>query len=138
MGIKNVTPYLFFNGQATDAVALYERALGARTESLMRFGELPGGCTAGDEGRVMHASLRLGEALVMVSDAPTAQPSAVGANVQLTLDFDDLDDMRARFDALAATGAVVSAIQETFWGAHFGVLRDSFGVFWMFNCQKAA
>ena len=26
-------------------------------------------------------------------------------------------------------------MQDTFWGAKFGMLTDAFGIHWMFNCQ---
>jgi len=138
MGVNTLTPYLFFdNGQAADAVALYENALGATVDSLQRYGDVPNSGADADASRVMHAQLRIDGNILMISDSPTARPTTVGRNVQLTLDFDDLDDTKARFAALAESGTVVSALEETFWGAHFGVVEDAFGVFWMFNCQKA-
>lgn len=42
MAIKQLNPYLMFNGTAAQAIALYERALGAKTENLSRFGDAPG------------------------------------------------------------------------------------------------
>jgi PhnB protein len=26
-------------------------------------------------------------------------------------------------------------VQDTFWGARFGMITDKFGVSWMFNCE---
>jgi len=28
-------------------------------------------------------------------------------------------------------------LQDTFWGAKFGMLTDAFGLRWMFNCEAA-
>jgi len=28
------------------------------------------------------------------------------------------------------------ALQDTFWGAKFGMLTDALGVQWMFNCEN--
>ena len=28
-------------------------------------------------------------------------------------------------------------LQDTFWGAHFGMLTDRFGIQWMFNFDKS-
>jgi PhnB protein len=44
--------------------------------------------------------------------------------------------MAARFDALASGGKVKMPLQDTFWGARFGMLTDAFNINWMFNCEK--
>ena len=44
--------------------------------------------------------------------------------------------MKRKFDALADGGQVGMAIHDAFWGATFGLLRDAFGVRWMFVGPK--
>lgn len=41
MALKTVNAYLNFDGTASDAIALYESALGANVQYLQRFGEMP-------------------------------------------------------------------------------------------------
>lgn len=55
-------------------------------------------------------------------------------NVHVSLDWTDLADMMQRFTELAEGGKVTVPIQDTFWGAKFGMLTVRFGVRWMFNC----
>jgi PhnB protein len=43
--------------------------------------------------------------------------------------------MARRFDALSAGGKITIPLQDTFWGAKFGMVTDVHGVSWMFNCQ---
>ena len=43
MAIKQLNPYLNFNGTAAQAIKLYEKALGAKTESQMGWADAPGG-----------------------------------------------------------------------------------------------
>ncbi len=105
MSIKRLNPYLTFNGTAGKAIQLYEQALGARTEGL-----------------------------VMVSDSMPDKPVPAGTNVSVCLDFDDVPDMTKKFEALARGGKVTMPLQDTFWGARFGMLTDAFGIAWMFNC----
>ncbi len=137
MSIQKLNPYLVFNGDGEKAIRLYERALGATTEGLMRFGDTPGSTVPAEHrNRITHALLHIGAGVVMVSDSMPGQPVPAGSNVQVCLDFDDVDELRRRFDALAAGGKVVMAPQDTFWGATFGMLTDAFGVGWMLNCQK--
>lgn len=141
MSIKQATPYLFFAGTAEQAVRLYERTLGAKTEGLMRYGDMPGGadkCQPEDLQRVMHAEVHLGGAMVMVSDVTSERPVPAGGQVNIVLEFDDVDEMTRRFEALAASGKVTMALHDTFWGAKFGALTDEVGIEWMFNCPTKA
>jgi PhnB protein len=72
----------------------------------------------------------------MISDTMRHMPLSAGNNVHVTLDFVDVDDMAKKFDALSVGGKVTMALNDTFWGARFGMLVDKFGIQWMFNCEK--
>ena len=137
MPIQKLNPYLNYAGNAAEAIALYERALAAKTESLMRWGEMPGAdCPAAQRDKIMHAELQVGGGQLMICDEPLDHPRAVGTNVHVCLHFDDVADMTSKFDALSRGGEVTMPLQETFWGATFGMLTDAFGVRWMFDCEK--
>jgi PhnB protein len=136
MSIKKLNPYLMFNGTADKAIKLYESALGAKADAVMRFGDMPdykGG--AENKDRVMHAMLFIGEGVVMISDEMPGTPASSGANVHVALHLDDAEDMTKKFNALAQGGKVTAPISDTFWGAKFGMLTDAFGIRWMFNCE---
>jgi PhnB protein len=135
--IKLSTPYLNFSGTASKAIALYEKALGARTENVMRFGDIPDSKpTPDNKDRIIHARLHLGESIIMISDTPANMPGPPAGNVHVCLDFDDAADQKAKFDALAADGKVTMPLSDSFWGATFGMLVDAYGISWMFNCNK--
>ena len=68
-----VQPYLFFDGRCEEAIEFYRRALGAEVAMLMRWKDSPeplpeGTVPPGNENKVMHASLRIGDTTVMASD----------------------------------------------------------------------
>jgi len=138
MAIKQITPYLNFDGDAAQAVALYERALGAKVEHISRFGDMPGSEAPPEaKDRVMHATLRLGQGgVIMLSDIHPGMPHTPGTNLYVCLDFEDEADMGQKFDALSAGGKVNMPLNDTFWGARFGMLVDAHGIQWMFNCEK--
>ena len=137
MAIKRLNPYLSFNGTAARAIRLYETALGAKVENVMRWNEAPGTeVTPETKDLVMHARLRIGDGILMVSDSQPNQPVTAGTNAHVTLDFDDPNDMGRKFEALSAGGGKVTMpLADTFWGAKFGMLTDAYGVSWMFNCE---
>lgn len=136
MTTNKLNPYLLFNGTAEKAIKLYQQALGAKTENVQRFSEVPAMPPPAPEhaNRIIHAMLTVNDAVLMVSDSMPTQPVTAGGNVAICLNYTELDDMKQKFDALSKDGQVTMPIQQTFWGAHFGMLIDAFAVHWMFNC----
>jgi PhnB protein len=135
MSIKRVNPYILFNGTAEAAIDLYKKALGAKTENISRYGDVPGtDAPAEQKNHIMHAALRIGDGVVMVSDTTPDRAAAEG-NIQIALHFTDSAEMAKAFEALSAGGKVTLPVQDTFWGAKFGMLTDAYGVRWMFNCE---
>jgi len=136
MAIKTLNPYVGFKGTAEKAARFYEKALGAKVLHVMRWSEGP--CNAGPDmkDKVMHAALQLGGGQIMICDEPANVPSSGESNITICLELDDNDDMKRKFDALAEGGQVTMAIHDAFWGATFGMLRDPFGVKWMFVGPK--
>jgi PhnB protein len=132
-----VQPYLSFEGRCEEAIEFYKKALGAKVEMLMRFkdapkGALPGDCAPAMEEKVMHASLKIGEATVMASDGrmqPGAKPSFQG--FALSLDARDEAHAKRLFGALSEGGQVQQPLTKTFFSPAFGMLADRFGVSWM-------
>lgn len=129
-----IQPYLFFNGRCEEAVKFYQGAIGAKVEMLMRFRESPEapppGTNPPDWGdKVMHCSLRVGDAVVMASDGCDTTPRFEGFSLSLTLATEG--DVDRAFAALAAGGKVIMSPDKTFWSPRFGMLTDKFGVGWM-------
>src|SRR3954469_16675581 len=67
MPIKALNPYLMFDGTADKAIRHYEAALGAKVEHIQRFGDM--GAQSKTPERIIHALVRIGAGVVMVSDA---------------------------------------------------------------------
>jgi PhnB protein len=128
-----VQPYLFFDGRCEEAVEFYRGALGAEVQMLVRFkdspepDQLPPGT---DPNKVMHCSLRVGEATVMASDGRCqGKPSFQGFS--LSLDVPDEAEADRVFNALAEGGRVQMPLAKTFFSPRFGMVADRFGVSWM-------
>ncbi len=130
-----IQPYLFFDGRCEEALEFYRKAVGAEVTMLMRYKDNPernAGCNlpAGNDDKVMHASLRIGDATVLASDGRCqGRPSFQGFALSLTV-ADDAEAVR-RFAALAEGGQVQMALGKTFFSSSFGMVADRFGVFWM-------
>lgn len=130
-----VIPYLMFAGTAEEALDFYESALGAKIEIVSRFGDTPMPSAEEQKNKIMHARFTVGGSEVMASDGRPGE-QYTGNNVALSIDFEAVEDMKQKFDKLAEGGKVTMPVQDTFWGATFGMLTDKYGIQWMFNCDK--
>ena len=136
-----IQPYLFFGGRCEEALAFYQRAIGAQVEMMMKFNESPeapppGSITPGFEDKVMHASLRIGDSIVMASDGSNADEKS--QHIGLSLSCKTQAEVDTTFAALGEGGKVDMPPAKTFWSPYFGMLTDRFGIGWMIGVEDAA
>ncbi len=129
-----VNPYLFFGGRCDEALEFYRTSIGATVEMIMRYNESPdamppGMVAPGWEKKVMHASFRIGDSLLMGSDGCEAGSNFNGFSLSLTVATEA--EAKRAFDALANGGEVKMPLMKTFWSPCFGMLTDRFGMGWM-------
>jgi uncharacterized glyoxalase superfamily protein PhnB len=73
------------------------------------------------------------------SCSPRIAPGRDGFNgFSLSLDLATLDEAKRPYDALSAGGVAEMPVQSAFWGRHFGMLTDKFGVNWMLVAEHTA
>ncbi len=127
-----VQPYLFFNGRCEEALSFYRQALGAEVEMLMRFKDSPepAACGSVSGDKVMHASFRIGETMLMASDG-RCEGNASFQGFALSLSVPTEAEADRRFAALAKDGQVHMPLARTFFSPRFGMVADRFGVSWM-------
>jgi PhnB protein len=135
-----IQPYLFFEGRTEEAIEFYKKAVGAKVEMLMRYSEAPdkpppGMIPSGSENKVMHSSLKIGEATVSASDGKcSGKPDFDGFSLSLVVDSEA--EAERRFKALSEGGKVTVPLNKTFFASRFGMLQDRFGVGWMVLTSK--
>lgn len=133
-----VHPYLVFNGNCAEALKFYEKELGAKIEMSMPFAGSPACDSVPAEwaDKVLHASFKIGDSLLMASDAPPGhykEPQGISCSLALN----DPAKGEQIFNALAENGTVQMPYQPTFWAAGFGMCVDRFGIPWMINVEQA-
>lgn len=131
--MEAIIPYLNFNGNASEALEFYSIALNGTVDFKQTFGESPMESPEDFKDKVMHASFSAGDLKFLVSDCPPGVSVHEGNNLSLSLNFNDLEELKKTFNALSEGGKITMELQDTFWGAHFGMLTDQFGFNWMFN-----
>lgn len=131
--MSNLNPYLIFNGNAADVIAFYQQALGAEIEYQQDFANAPFPVDESSKNKILHASLVINGAKIMISDTMPDHEIQFGDNISLALNYEDEVKIENQFNALSQGGKVKMPLQKTFWAAKFGMLVDKFGVHWMFN-----
>jgi PhnB protein len=134
MNNPTIQPYLFFDGRCEEAIEYYKATLGAEVVMLLRFKDNPepprGDCPPSPPDKVMHAQVRIGNMVIMMSDgrcggAPRFEGFALTLNVANEAEADKA------FNALAQGGEAMMPLEKTFFSPRFGMVTDKMGVFWM-------
>lgn len=127
--LQTVTPRLVVSDGAA-AIEFYARAFDAR-----QIGER----FLDPSGRVIHAEVRIGDSVVMVTEdgadaeAPTRAPSG-GAGPVTAIMATYWPDVDAAWERAVAAGAeVIFPLADQFYGERGGRLRDPFGQQWMLS-----
>jgi PhnB protein len=130
-----LNPYLFFDGDCAAAFSFYGEVFG-QTPEIFRFSAAPNADALAPAigNKVMHASLPVGDGVLMGSDTPTGDYRGI-SGVSVSVNVTDIAEAQRLFDALSRGGIVTMPLDRTFWAERFGMLTDRFGVAWMINCE---
>ena len=128
-------PYLFFRGRCSEAVAYYKQTLGAEEVTVICFKDSPEKPPAsqmptGMDDRIMHATLRVAGAELMMADGMRSGPTDFDC-VAVSLTVSSEADVDRIVNALARDGKVQMPPGPTFFAKRFGGVIDKFGVNWM-------
>jgi PhnB protein len=126
-GYHSLTPFLVCK-DAVNAIDFYKRAFGA--EELSKL--------VGPDGGLMHAALRIGDSVLMLTDECPAMGGFSplhfnGSPVTVHLSVADADASFARATSAGATALM--PVTEMFWGARYGVFKDPYGHSWSVATQ---
>ena len=133
-----IIPYLILNGTAKSAFEYYATVLDGEIVSAQSFGDMPPSedFPVSDElkPKMMNIILQIGQNTIMASDSwDGTDPDKAGCS--LSIQINDLEDAKSKFDKLADGGQVTMPFEPTFWAKGFGSCIDKFGVHWMVNCE---
>jgi uncharacterized glyoxalase superfamily protein PhnB len=112
-GYHTLTPFFCVKG-AAEAIEFYKKAFGA--EERMRM--------PGPDGSLMHAEIRIGDSVLMLTDAVKEAPTLSSAHVYVN----DVDGFYKR--ATDAGCRAVAPPTNMPWGDRFARLEDRWGNRW--------
>jgi PhnB protein len=127
--------YLFFPGNAAEAVAFYQQVFGGQV-SMTRRGDVDPTATPEQKDQVVNATLTGGDITLRASDREDTSTSPQ-TRIELSLIGTDEARLRALFDGLADGGTVRTELAKQFWGDVFGAVTDKYGIGWQINIGTA-
>ena len=127
-GFHGAIPYLCCRN-ASSALEFYKKAFGA-TETMRM---------ADPSGRIGHAEIKIGDALIMLADEhpeiDVRSPQALGGSpVGIHIYVEDVDATASR--AVAAGATLQRPPTDQFYGDRSATLEDPFGHRWFFATHK--
>ena len=130
---------LSFDGRCEAAFRFYEQCLNGTIAFMLTWGDSPmaADAPAGWEQKICHATLHVGQTVIMGSDVPPTRYTQP-RGFELVLPMQDPVVAERVFCALSEHGQIVMPLQETFWATRFGVVVDQFGITWSMNCEKSS
>ena len=130
--MTGVTPYLYFDGTAREALTFYQSVFGGEVglNSYADFGRDDGPSDA-----IAHGMLS-GPVTVFGTDAAPGEATVGGDGILLSLlGTAQPDEMERWFAALSEGGTVVDPLQVRPWGDHDGRVTDRYGVTWLIGYE---
>jgi len=127
--MPGLTPYIFFQGTAREALSFYADVFGGSTElhTFAEFSRADGPADAIAHGYLVDAPIAL-----FAADVAGEQPAFQAQGLMLSLlGTAATATMRGWFARLAEEGKVVDDLQERAWGAFDGQVIDRYGLHWL-------
>ena len=120
--MRTVTPYMVING-ASKAIEFYKKAFGAKEIDRSRM----------PDGRLMHATIQIGDSIIMMSDefpgGDSKSPTSAGATTfNLHIYSKEVDKLWN--NAIDAGAKPTMPLENQFWGERYGKFQDPFGHIW--------
>lgn len=129
--------YLSFNGNCKEAITFYQQCFDGDIAKMLYYKDVE--CAVSEEwkDKVMHSLLILPDGQrLLACDKMEDEELVIGNNISVSLEFKTKEEEVDVFKKLSEGGDITMPLQDTFWDAHFGMIRDKFGVNWLFNHQN--
>lgn len=134
--MKSLNPYINFSGKCKEALQFYKECFNGEIVALNTFAEYPEEIPEEVKSKIMHAEFKAEEIHFMATDGMPNNKNIIGNNITLSIQITDEEEQTKIFNFLAKNGTVTMPLENTFWGARFGMLTDQYDINWMLNCQN--
>jgi PhnB protein len=137
--MTQLVPYLNFMGNTEEAMNFYKSVFGGEFVTFQRFCDVPGAADNLPENEkrlMMHIALKINDSItLMATDMLESAGYKLnsGNQISLSLNAESKEEADKIFNGLLVGGKIEMPVQDTFWGAYFGIWEDKYGIKWMVN-----
>ncbi|WP_186668098.1 VOC family protein [Sporosarcina sp. BP05] len=131
-----ITPYLTFYGEGNEAAEFYTNLLGLERIRMQKYADanLPHPTEAADY--LLHCHLKKGDFQIMLADSVDKPAENHKLGVTLLIDCESEEEAKRLYDGLREEGKVLMELQDMFWGAKYGKVKDKYGFTWDLNFEE--
>lgn len=131
--MKQISPYLKFNGSCREAMTFYKDCLGGElTLNTVAGSPMEAAMPAAMKDLILHATLSAGAATVMGSDMSGPNGVSAGTNMTICVVCESREEIETAFARMAEGGSIKQPLSQQPFGM-YGDLVDRFGHAWMFQ-----
>ena len=133
--MATINPYINFNGNAEEAFNFYKSVFGGEFGSIVRFKDLESAefpVPENEANKIMRITLPIGGNVLIANDVPESL-GPVNENEnrsKISVTAKSREEADTIFAGLTAGGTIEMPMDESPWGAYFGMFRDTFGIEW--------
>ncbi len=125
-------PYIVFSGNCRESLKFYTTVFKGKIVSIQTFGDAPFDFPKESKERIFDSEFKAGDIHFKASDdSPPNQTVTQGTNFSLFVSFTDAQFKKDAFEKFANKGIVLFPLDD-----NFGMLKDQFGIQWMFVNEK--
>ena len=122
---------IYNNGQCAQAIELYKKAFGAQVTHILRYSEenpeeVP--YSQAQKDYIMNAQIKIGAQTMLVCD--DTQSTQVGKNIQIVLEFDDVESVNAAYNAMLEGATDLTPPHSVDYSPCVAYLTDAYGIPW--------
>ena len=132
-----INPHINFNGNAEEAFTFYKSVFGGEFTTVARFKDLSNAehpISEKEAEKIMHIALPIGKtSVLMASDTPEfmGKHNENETRSKISISAESKAEADKIYNGLSEGGQIEMPIDDSPWGAYFGMFRDKYGIEWM-------
>jgi PhnB protein len=127
-----IAAYLSFNGNCREAMLFYQQCLGGELV-FQTIGDSPLSEKMPEKMKncILHATLKKGQMELMATDMMGVNERSTGTALSLMLECKTKEEIVTTYNLLAHGGVRCHELENTFFGAIIGDIKDQYGIQWI-------
>ncbi|MCL2420697.1 MAG: pyridoxamine 5'-phosphate oxidase family protein [Defluviitaleaceae bacterium] len=132
-----VTPALGFKGQCNQAIALYEKAFGAKIIEKLHYKDADPKDLQYKEAEkdfVYYSEMVIGNQLIVLGDDSEGildeNSQGRSSAISLLVEFETVDELKAAYNLISDGATILTPMSDTTYSTGYITLVDKFGIHW--------